>query len=214
MNSSGYQQSSSLVSVASIPAGNGRALGRSAVRQVIPACQDSHFARTRMWHSLRNAQGGASEFKWYSAMAKQHHMRQGNHAAEEVELSVRSSLNRDEAALPKAKSTSRLILPTAEGLLYLPHRTVVLLTADGSYTRLHLDDGRTLLVSKGLGMLHRCLPPALFHRCHDSHVVNLAHVIRLLRQGGSRAELTGGLEVPVARRRLSGFSSAMESLRT
>jgi two-component system LytT family response regulator len=87
-----------------------------------------------------------------------------------------------------------------------------MLTAEGSYTEVHLEDGRRLLVSKGLGKLHRCLPPALFHRCHDSYVVNLAHVVRLIRHGGHRVELRGGLTVRVARRRWCAMGAAMERL--
>lgn len=108
--------------------------------------------------------------------------------------------------------SGRLVIPTTEGLLYLPFLRLVQLDAEGSYTRIHAEGGRALLVSQGLGMLHRLLPKDYFFRCHDRHVVNLLRVACLLRSGGYRAELLGGTLVSIARRRWHGMKEAMKRL--
>ncbi|MBK6931526.1 MAG: LytTR family transcriptional regulator [Saprospirales bacterium] len=45
------------------------------------------------------------------------------------------------------------------------------------------------------------LPEAVFFRLHQSHIVNLTFVKKILREDGGYALLEDGAKVPVARRR-------------
>lgn len=72
------------------------------------------------------------------------------------------------------------------------------------YVELQLRDGRRALHDATLDELEVQLATG-FARTHRSHLINVHHVVRLLESGadGRLVELTGGLTVPVSRRRLA-----------
>ena len=110
-------------------------------------------------------------------------------------------------------TSSRLLVPTSDGSIYLPYEGIVRLQADGSYTHIHTDKGERLMTCKGIGVLHEQLPMEWFQRCHRAHVINLMKVRKLIRIGGHRAELLTGDLVEVSRRNWQGLLNAMGSLR-
>jgi two-component system, LytTR family, response regulator LytT len=70
------------------------------------------------------------------------------------------------------------------------------------YVELHLHDGRRVLYDSSLDEIEgQC--GADFVRVHRSHLVNLRHVVRLISADAEsrQIELTGGVTVPVSRRR-------------
>ncbi len=95
----------------------------------------------------------------------------------------------------------------------MPYDDIIRLNADGAYTRVHLVDGKRPLVCKGIGELHRDLPLERFFRCHHSHVVNLAYVVKIFRNGGYRMQLCTGDMVEVARRRWKDLLDAIAGMR-
>lgn len=54
------------------------------------------------------------------------------------------------------------------------------ITAEGSYSLIHLTGGRELIVSFHLSVIGGNLPPADFLRIHRSHIVNLSKVDSLI----------------------------------
>ncbi len=109
-------------------------------------------------------------------------------------------------------TSSRLLVPTSDGNLYVPCDDILRLQADGSYTFVFTHHGERLFTCKGIGMLHKQLPAAWFHRCHNAHVINLLKVRKLISHGGHRAELFTGDLVEVSRRRWKDLLVAMSSL--
>ena len=80
------------------------------------------------------------------------------------------------------------------------------------YVELHLDDGRCVLHDETLDELEdQCASD--FMRVHRSHLVNLRHVARLVSVDAEsrQVELTGGLTLPVSRRR---YAMVEERVRT
>lgn len=115
--------------------------------------------------------------------------------------------------LSGAGNASRLLVPTADGSIYLPYEGIVRLQADGSYTHIHTEKGERLMVCKGIGVLHKQLPMDWFHRCHNAHVINLRKVYKLLRTGGCRVQMLTGDMVEVSRRKWRELQEVMNSLR-
>lgn len=118
------------------------------------------------------------------------------------------------ARLLREASSSRLLVPTSDGSIYLPYEGIVRLQADGSYTHIHTDKGERLMTCKGIGLLHKQLPMEWFHRCRNTHVINLKKVHKLLRTGGCRVQMLTGDVVEVSRRKWRELQDAMSSLRS
>ena len=108
-------------------------------------------------------------------------------------------------ALPRRAVPVEAPVPAAAAYVTLPHGNAQHRIASGDllhaqaeddYCRVHLADGRSLLVTVNLGALVRMAVPHLI-RVHRSHAVNGAKVAVLHR--GGPIELVDGTSIPVGR---------------
>ncbi|MFZ4522499.1 MAG: LytR/AlgR family response regulator transcription factor [Bacteroidales bacterium] len=66
----------------------------------------------------------------------------------------------------------RLAIQTREGVHYLWPAEIIRCEADGNYTRIFMENGKSLLISKTLAEYDSLLTPHHFIRTHKSHLVN------------------------------------------
>lgn len=93
-------------------------------------------------------------------------------------------------------------VPTATGFTRVRVQDIVVASAEGSYTLLHLaGQPRPMTISRALGEVEKELGPG-FLRTHRSHLVNPAHVRDFIRPDGERLHLSNGNTVPIARDRV------------
>lgn len=94
----------------------------------------------------------------------------------------------------------------AHGVALIELSEVQCVRADGEYSQVRMQGGRTELHDKPLSRLEQVLP-ASFVRCHRSWLVNLAHVDSLVASTGSRYSLTlrDGSSVPVGRSQVAAL---------
>ncbi len=95
-------------------------------------------------------------------------------------------------------------IPTSNGLIFHSAAEIICLLAEGSYTHLVLSDKRRITLAKKLGELDKLLPDQ-FHRIHHSHIVNLHHVVKFVRENNGHVILTNGEELSVSKQRRKGF---------
>ena len=108
---------------------------------------------------------------------------------------------------------SRIALPVSEGLRFVDLATLILLEADGAYTKVYQSDGSRTIVSKKLRFFEEHLRhhPAFF-RTHRSAMVHLDHLTRYVRADGE-VHLSNGHTAPVARQKRSDFEARIAHLR-
>ncbi|MBC6994728.1 LytTR family DNA-binding domain-containing protein [Neolewinella lacunae] len=100
---------------------------------------------------------------------------------------------------------SRIAVPVADGIIFLKLASVIRFEAQGSYTLVIQDNGKTLLLSKNLAALEEMTKYGGFKRVHRSHLVNMAFVEKFLRGEGGELCLYNGERIPVARNRRDDF---------
>lgn len=88
---------------------------------------------------------------------------------------------------------------TKEGVIFIRQKEIIRLEASGSYTEIHLDNGTKQIASKGLKEFDHLLDPALFYRCHKSHIINLHKVQRFVSHEGIYLQMHDGAKVDIAR---------------
>lgn len=103
-----------------------------------------------------------------------------------------------------------LALSTSEGMIYLKLKEIVRLESEGNYTFFHTDRREKVIVSRGLKEFEDILPSALFFRTHQSHIVNLREVRKVLREDGGYALMGDDAKVPIARRKKEDFLRRLE----
>lgn len=116
-----------------------------------------------------------------------------------------------ETALTRAASRpDRLTVATAKGVELTPLKDIVAILGADDYAELRLAGGRSLLHDARLEQLAAQLPGS-FVRIHRSAIANLAHALRLERDGARwRLHMSEGPPLPVSRPRLAALRDALD----
>lgn len=99
----------------------------------------------------------------------------------------------------------RVAIPDGSGLSFVTLKDIIRLEADGSYTMLHLQNGKHILSTRHLKEYEELLPHKLFFRSHHSHIINLEHITGYTRGEGGSVTMSDNSEVLVARRKKKLF---------
>ncbi len=105
----------------------------------------------------------------------------------------------------------QVAVPTLQGYTVLKLSDIIRLDAEGVYTTLHLADGSSILVSTNIGELDQRFAGRGFYRVHNSHVVNLRHVLHFIRSGAGYLVMSDGSHVNVSRRKRESFLRLLHS---
>lgn len=105
-------------------------------------------------------------------------------------------------------SLRRLAIHTSANEVLFEHSdNIIHLQAESNYTRIRLADKRVFLVSKTLKYFEGLLCPSdtLFMRVHQSHIVNLHHIARYIRDEPGTIIMDDACMIPVSQARRNVF---------
>jgi len=107
-----------------------------------------------------------------------------------------------EAEIPFARELvdSRLVVPTQQELLFLSLEDIVYIQADSSYSHFKLKDQTKITSTKNLGYYEELFGKSRFIRPHNSYIVNLDYIDKVVKADGSLL-LKNGEIIPMAFRR-------------
>lgn len=106
----------------------------------------------------------------------------------------------------------RISIPTRDGYVIIRNTDIVHLEASDNYTMIYLIDGSRHLSSKNIKVYEENLNQEIFFRTHKSHIINVEHHLKeFSRSEGNMAVLTNGINVPIARRKMSNFLSRINT---
>lgn len=98
-----------------------------------------------------------------------------------------------------AASSSRIALPTMEGLQIIPVESIIFCSSNSNYTILTLKDKQKLTVSRTLKEIEEMLEEHRFLRIHHSYLVNLDEIKKYFRGEGGTVLMSDGSVVDVSR---------------
>ncbi len=104
-------------------------------------------------------------------------------------------------------NSSKIAFPINEGYKILAVNEIVYCVADINYTKIHLVDGTSFLVSKTLKKIEELLPEQFFLRTHKSYLVNKAFIKKYLNKDSFVLILSNNEKIPVSSRRRSEILS-------
>ncbi|WP_247044438.1 LytR/AlgR family response regulator transcription factor [Allomuricauda sp. F6463D] len=111
-------------------------------------------------------------------------------------------------ALSRASSPQIVQIPVSGKILFLLINEIVYCESDGNYSKVFLESGEQLLVSKKLKELEELLPDRTFFRIHNSYIIHLLKVKEYLRSEGY-VVLSNQKKIPVSRAKKEGFLNRM-----
>lgn len=93
----------------------------------------------------------------------------------------------------------KIALPQRDGYEFVEVSSIIYLTAEGAYTKVHIKDKKTMLISRTLGDVEELLPSDIFHRIHHSTLVNITCIAQFLRTDGGYVVLKSGEKLSVSK---------------
>jgi two-component system, LytTR family, response regulator len=99
----------------------------------------------------------------------------------------------------------KIAVPTGDGLEFLQIKNIIHIESSANYSRIFLNDGKSMLVTKLLKDFDDILLPYRFYRVHNSHLINLNYIQKYIRGDGGQVVLQNGDVVDVSRRKKDEF---------
>jgi len=106
----------------------------------------------------------------------------------------------------------KIILKTAESIHIIQVEEIIRCEADVNYTHFYLSNGKHLIVSKPLKEYAELLEPAGFFRTHQSHLINMEHILRYDRSDGGSLVMDDESTIPVSSRKKEAMFRIFEQM--
>ncbi len=116
------------------------------------------------------------------------------------------------AFLSNLDKLQKIVLRTSESMHIVHLSQIIRLESDVNYTRFFLTGSRQLLVSKTLKEYEEMLSGSGFFRSHQSHLVNIDHILRFDKTEGGHLVMDNESQVPVSSRRREALFNIFERL--
>lgn len=129
-----------------------------------------------------------------------------------------NAIDKDQMALKlnvllnNLEKLKKIVLKTAESIHIINVDQIIRCEADVNYTHFYLDNAKHLIVSKPLKDYAEVLEQAGFFRTHQSHLVNLEHVVRYDKTEGGHLVMDNESIVPVSTRKKDELFQVFEKM--
>jgi two-component system LytT family response regulator len=117
-----------------------------------------------------------------------------------------------EKDVPRANPYTIIEIAVKDGIIFIRPQDVIRLEASGSYSVFYLENNIKHIASKNLKECEPFLNPEIFYRCHQSHIVNLQKVVKMVSTDGLFAQMTDGSMPEIGRRQKEGFLKKLKGL--
>jgi two-component system, LytTR family, response regulator len=104
----------------------------------------------------------------------------------------------------------KLCIPTLKGFVILELKDIVICEAERNYTIIHLQNKKSVTVSRPLLDYEKILEGTDFLRVHGSYMINLRHVSEYQRGEGGTVIMKNGAEIEISRRKKDQFLSRIK----
>lgn len=101
----------------------------------------------------------------------------------------------------KKRTFESLLLSTQEGLYILPLNKIIRLESSGNYTSFFTTEKEKIVIAKGIKEYDNLLPSPPFFRIHQSHIINLRQIKKLMKEDGGYVVSSDNAKLPIARRK-------------
>lgn len=109
----------------------------------------------------------------------------------------------------KTKKIEKITLSSQEGMVFVQICQIIRLESEGSYTTFHLSGNEQHFIARPMKKFETMLPEDQFFQIHQSHIINISYVKKILKEDGGFVLMQDGARVPIARRRKDEFMELM-----
>ena len=102
-----------------------------------------------------------------------------------------------------------ITLATSDGLEFVPLHNITRLEASGPYTHFFLKDGKKIIVCKNLKEYENLLMDHQFFRVHNSHIINIKEVKKMIKSDGGYAVMNDDSMITISPKKKDEFMQQM-----
>jgi two-component system LytT family response regulator len=96
-------------------------------------------------------------------------------------------------------------ISSLEEIFFIKMNEIMYCKSEGRYTKFYLENGDVFMSSKNIGEYEDILDKRNFFRVHNSYVINMNFVNRIIKTDGGGSEMKNGFLIPISKRRLEHF---------
>jgi two-component system, LytTR family, response regulator len=100
-------------------------------------------------------------------------------------------------------------LSTSDGVEFIQLSNIIRLEASGPYTTFFMKDGRKIMVSRNLKEYEMLLTDHGFFRVHNSHIINLKEVRKMIKTDGGYAVMNDDSMITISPKKKEEFMELM-----
>ncbi len=98
-----------------------------------------------------------------------------------------------------------ITLSTSDGLEFIPLKQIIRIEASGPYSHFFLKDNKKIIVSRHLKEYEMLLSDHGFFRVHNSHIINIAEVKRMVKNDGGYAIMSDNANIAISPKKRDEF---------
>lgn len=119
------------------------------------------------------------------------------HAVHKFQLGIENQRKLQNLLENTSSKNKKIVLPQMDAIDFVLIDHILFCSAEGSYTRFVLKEGKDIVVSKSIKNYEDVLIPEGFFRCHKSFLVNTSSITRYERNG--TLTISNGSKIQVSR---------------
>ena len=98
-----------------------------------------------------------------------------------------------------------ITLSTSEGLEFIPLKNIIRIEASGPYSHFYLKEKKKIIVSRNLKEYETLLTDHGFFRVHNSHIINIMEVRRMIKTDGGYAIMSDESNISISPKKKEEF---------
>ena len=106
----------------------------------------------------------------------------------------------------------RIALPVADGMQFFHTDEILRCESDSNYTHISLTNGKKITIAKTLKEVEESLRGVDFYRIHQSHLVNMNHISKVVKGEGGYVVMKDGTTITISRNKKEAFLESFRKL--
>jgi two-component system, LytTR family, response regulator len=113
---------------------------------------------------------------------------------------------------PAKEEQRKIVLKDMNAVYVVAVSSIIRCEAFDNYTTFYIKDQAPIIVSRPLKEYDELLTPLKFFRIHQSHLINLNHLVQFNKREGGSVKMRDGSEVPVSSRKREAILAELGKL--
>ena len=106
----------------------------------------------------------------------------------------------------------RIALPVADGMQFFHTDEILRCESESNYTHISLTNGKRITIAKTLKEVEESLRGVDFYRIHQSHLVNMNHISKVVKGEGGYVVMKDGTTITISRNKKEAFLDSFRKL--